>query len=152
MADQQYFERLTREMETLVSDMNHRYQVQDENRSKFDIQALPPGMPRPTRWQDWRYVESGSVIEIDGELYGCLEMRHYRTPGWLIRILIVPVEGHVYLNEDYVAPWTLTTVYIEETIEPGSFHFNYQYKDEENKVIEWVPDLPSGGIEYPKLR
>jgi hypothetical protein len=152
MADRQYIERLTREMEFLVSTMNHGYQMQDKNRSEFDIQALPPGMPAPKRWQDWRYVESGSVIEINGELYGCLEMRHYRTPGWLIRILIVPDEGHVFLYEDYVTTYTLTTLYIDETLEPGSFHFNYQHKDEKNKVIEWVLDLPSGGIEYPTIR
>jgi|GEM_PF-5381146 hypothetical protein len=75
-------------------------------------------------------------------------MRHYRTPGWLIRILIVPDEGHVFLYEDYVTTYTLTTLTIDETLEPGSFHFNYQYKDEKNKVVEQVLDLPSGGIEY----
>ncbi|MGC9155648.1 MAG: hypothetical protein ACP5HZ_08375 [Ferrimicrobium sp.] len=139
-------------MEVLVTTMNYGYLVDGENPSTFDIRALPPGMPAPKRWQDWRYVESGSVIEIDGEPYGCLEMRHYRTPGWLIRILIVPGEGHVFLKEDYVDAFTLTDLYIEETIEPGSFHFNYQYKDEKNKVIEWVLDLPTGGTEYPKIR
>jgi len=50
VADQQSFERLTKEMEVLVS----TYQMQDKNRSEFDIQALPSGVPAPKRWQDWR--------------------------------------------------------------------------------------------------
>jgi hypothetical protein len=42
-------------------------------------------------------------------------MHHFRTPGWLIRILIVPDEGHVFLYEDNVTTYTLTTLYIDET-------------------------------------
>jgi len=37
MVDRQYIERITKEMEVLVSTMNYGYQMQDKNRSEFDI-------------------------------------------------------------------------------------------------------------------